>query len=95
MLPSIDFYEGLGAVPISEWVGMKLEEENLKRFLEMRRPWISQVGCSEEYQEILDSDMIGRQEYYLHGSLTVCSIGIKRRFGFNSVGYVQRKFAWY
>jgi len=40
--PSIDFYEkGLGAMQMSEWVGMRLEEEgidNLKRFLEMRRP---------------------------------------------------------
>ena len=34
--PSIDFYEkGLGASPMSEWVGMRLEEdgiEGLKKF---------------------------------------------------------------
>jgi len=39
--PSIDFYEKrLGAMPMSEWMGMRLEEEgidNLKQFLEMRR----------------------------------------------------------
>jgi len=35
--PSIDFYEKiLGAKPMSEWMGMRLEEEginNLKKFL--------------------------------------------------------------